>query len=1003
MDAPISSKQQNLESQSGDFFVPRQSSGQVPRQSSGQVPRQSSGQVPRESLSHEATFEFEDVMADYPASPFTGLTVAASVPKKKEESTEPHRFLAIKRFFTRDGIHPYDEIVWEKRSAKISSADGSVIFQQDDVEVPAFWSQSATDIVAEKYFAGHVGNPSREYSARQLMDRVADAITAWGIESKYFTQNGNDARIFNEELKYLLINQYGSFNSPVWFNVGVEKKPQCSACFILHITDDKESIAEWYRTEMMIFSGGSGAGVNISPLRSSREHIANRGKSSGPVSFMKGADAIAGTIRSGGKTRRAAKMVILNADHPDIRDFITCKWKEEEKAKALIEAGYSNALDGEIYNNIFFQNANNSVRASDDFMRAVLEDKEWNLRFVRSAEVAETIPARDLMHLIAEAAWHCADPGMQFDTTINRWHTCPHAGRINASNPCSEYMHLDNSACNLASLNLLKFINNDGTFDTKSFRSAVRIFIIAQDIIVGHSSYPTENIAQNTKDYRELGLGYTNLGALLMRWGMPYDSDIARAHSAAITSLLTGEAYRTSAEIAGGIGPFAGYYKNQIPMVGVLRMHGNAARAIDSSLLLPALYQEASAVWEEAIALCEEYGVRNSQATVLAPTGTISFMMDCDTTGIEPGFSLVAYKKMVGGGFLKLVNQSVEPALRNLGYTPEEAKEVMDYILSHDTIEGAPHITEEHLTVFDCATHAPGGKRAIHYLGHVRMMAAAQPFISGAISKTVNLPESATIDDIMNTYIDAWKMGLKAIAIYRDNSKGTQVLNTTRIKTSKRNSDENAELISTEAPPEVPRKKLPADVKSIRHKFSIAGHEGYLHCGVYDDGTLGEVFIRVAKEGSTISGLLDAVGVLMSVALQSGVPAETIIKKFVHTRFEPAGYTENPDILIAKSILDYIARFLAIHFLSRDERLSIGVYTPADSAGHGDVKEETETPALLAAASLISTNSGVHASVASARLFSYQDAPSCRCGTLMIRTGSCYTCPSCGENLGSCS
>ena len=692
--------------------------------------------------------------------------------------------LHISRFFTKDGTHPYDEIAWERRSAKITSADGAVIFQQDDVEVPSFWSQSATDIVAEKYFAGHLGQPERETSAKQLVNRVADAIAQWGIKSQYFALP-NDAAAFSDELKWLLINQYGSFNSPVWFNVGIEEKPQCSACFILNIKDSKESIAEWYKNEMMIFSGGSGAGINISPLRSSKETIANRGKSSGPVSFMKGADAIAGTIRSGGKTRRAAKMVILNVDHPDIRDFIVCKWKEEEKAKALLSVGYDDALDGEIYNNIFFQNANNSVRATDDFMRAVIDDTEWNLRFVRSGEIEETVRAKDLMRLIAEAAWHCADPGMQFDTTINNWNTCSGTGRINASNPCSEYMHLDNSACNLASLNLLKFLTPSGDFNIGAYRAAIQIFIIAQDIIVGHSSYPTEKITKNANDYREIGLGYTNLGAFLMRLGLPYDSDSARAHTAALTSVLTGEAYRVSTELARAVGTFAGFSRNRESMLRVLRMHREDAKKIPASYIVQELKNASNSVWDEANALAIEYGVRNSQTTVLAPTGTISFMMDCDTTGIEPSFSLVSYKKMVGGGFLKLVNQSVEPALLNLGYSVLETKDIVDYVLANDRLEGAPHMKDEHLEVFDCATNAPGGNRAIHYLGHVRMMSAAQPFISGAISKTVNLPESATIEDIMNIYIDAWKVGLKAIAIYRDNSKGTQVLSTSRTKTRK--------------------------------------------------------------------------------------------------------------------------------------------------------------------------------------------------------------------------
>lgn len=903
--------------------------------------------------------------------------------------------LIIKRYFSKEGIHPYDEIEWEKRDAKISSAKGETIFEQKNVEVPKFWSQTATDIVAEKYFAGHIGSENREYSARQLMDRVADTITTWGVKSNYF-DSLDDAQIFNRELKSLLINQKGSFNSPVWFNVGVEKKPQCSACFILSVSDDKESIAEWYRTEMFIFAGGSGSGIDVSPLRSSLEYISNRGKSSGPVSFMKGADAIAGTIKSGGKTRRAAKMVILKADHPDVEHFVVCKWKEEEKAKELIALGYDDAIDGEIYSNTFFQNANNSVRASDEFMRAVIDDKEWALRYVKTGEVARKIRARDLMRLIAESVWHCADPGMQFDTTINNWHTCPATGRINASNPCSEYMHLDNSACNLASLNLLKFLKSSGEFDVESYKKAIRIFIIAQDIIVGHSSYPTEKIEQNAYDYRELGLGYTNLGALLMRWGFPYDSDSARAHCSALTSILTGEAYATSAEISSVKGPFAGYEKNKEYMLNVIKMHGEEAKKIEKKHLLPFMWESAQKPWRVAYAEGQKHGIRNSQATVLAPTGTISFMMDADTTGIEPGFSLVAYKKMVGGGFLKIINQSVPQALLNLGYEKNEIKEIMDFILANDTIEGAPHLKEEHLNVFDCATNAKKGTRSIHYLGHVRMMASAQPFISGAISKTVNLPESATIEDVMNTYIDSWKMGLKAIAIYRDNSKGSQPLNTSKTKGS--NKDE-----AISPPSEVPRRKLPPDVKSIRHKFAIAGHEGYIHCGLYEDGSLGEVFIRVAKEGSTTAGLFDAIGILMSVSLQSGVPVKTIIQKFIHSRFEPMGYTENKDILTAKSIVDYIAKFLALKFLPKEEQMEMGIY----SSNHEETSVENEMKILpqmesLPEPKLSYLGSKVELASKSA-IFSYQDAPSCRCGSLMIRTGSCYTCPSCGENLGSCS
>ncbi len=905
--------------------------------------------------------------------------------------------LKIERFFTKEGRHPYDEIKWEKRTAKITSAKGETIFEQKDVEAPEFWSQTATDIVAEKYFKGHIGKPGREESVKEVIDRVADTITGWGLKDGYFVSE-KDAKIFNEELKYLLVNQAGAFNSPVWFNVGVEKKPQCSACFILSIQDSKESIAEWYRTEMFIFSGGSGAGIDLSPLRSSQENITNRGKSSGPVSFMKGADAIAGTIRSGGKTRRAAKMVILKADHPDIRQFVVAKWKEEEKAKALISLGYDDAIDGDIYSNIFFQNANNSVRASDEFMKAVLEDKEWELKAVRTGDVIEKIKARDLMRLIAEAAWHCADPGMQFDTTINKWNTASNTGRINASNPCAEYMHLDDSACNLASLNLVKFLKSNppaggqaSEFDVESFSKAIRLFIIAQDIMVDNSSYPTAKIEKNAGDFRELGLGYTNLGAMLLELGLPYDSDEARAYAGAITSILTGEAYRASAEIARENGPFAGYEKNKEPMLNVLHMHGEEASKIKKQHIPADLWNAAQEPWKEAYETAKRHGVRNSQVTVIAPTGTISFMMDAATTGIEPAFSLVAYKKMVGGGFLKMVNTSLELTLKKLGYKNEEIKAIMDYILANDRIEGAPYLKEKDLPVFDCAVNAPGGKRAIHYSGHIRMMASVQPFVSGAISKTVNLPENATVEDVMNTYIDAWKLGIKAIAIYRDKSKGAQPLSTSK-----------KEMPASPAgrPAPVERKKLPADVKSIRHKFSIAGHEGYIHCGMYEDGKLAEIFIRVAKEGSTISGLLDAIGVLMSVALQSGVPAETIIKKFVHSRFEPAGYTENPDIPVAKSILDYIGKFLALNFLSPEDQAMFGIYahkaeeqsSPVSfvAAEQAKLKEQPK----LASASAISINS---------KIFSYQDAPACRCGAIMVRTGSCYTCPSCGENLGSCS
>ena len=920
--------------------------------------------------------------------------------------------LEINRYFTGEGVHPYDEIEWERRVARITSAEGETVFEQKDIETPKFWSQTAADIVAEKYFSGHIGKQGREYSVRQLIDRVADTITTNGKEAGYFSTE-KDAEAFNHELKYLLVNQKAAFNSPVWFNVGVEKRPQCSACFILSIADSRESIAEWYKTEMMIFSGGSGAGINLSALRSSKENISNRGKSSGPVSFMKGADAIAGTIKSGGKTRRAAKMVILNIDHPDVRQFILCKWKEEEKAKALLSLGYDSAIDGEVYANTFFQNANNSVRVSDEFMLAAAEDKDWYLRMVRTGEVAETVKAKDLMHLIAEAAWNCADPGIQFDSTINRWHTCPNTGRINGSNPCSEYMHLDDSACNLASLNLLRFFDGS-SFDAESFRKAVRILIIAQDIIVGFSSYPTEKIAENAKSYRQLGLGYANLGALMMNMGLAYDSDEARAYAGAITSIMNGEAYTVSAELAGSVGSFDGFEKNREPMMNVIRMHGIEAKKISQTFIPQKLWQEAQNVWARAYDAGRNYGIRNSQATVLAPTGTIAFMMDCTTTGIEPAFSLVAYKKMVGGGFLKISNTAVEAALRKLGYAETETKAIMDYLLANDTIEGAPFLKEEHLPVFDCATNAAKGTRSIHYLGHIRMMSAAQPFISGAISKTVNLPESATTEDIMNTYIEAWKLGLKAIAIYRDNSKGAQPLNTSKTKGISKEDE------MKDAPSEVQRKKMPADVKSLRHKFSIAGHEGYIHCGMYDDGKLGEVFIRVAKEGSTISGLMEAIGVMMSVALQSGVPVETIIRKFVHWRFEPAGFTTNQDIPIAKSILDYIGKYLAINFLSAEDQASMGIYQhdakegetsePVKDASPEIAEQPKLAPAYAEPASQLAgvVSAGGPAPIVrvasfDSKSFALQDAPFCRCGNQMQRTGSCYACSSCGNSIGGCS
>ncbi|MDA1335070.1 MAG: vitamin B12-dependent ribonucleotide reductase [bacterium] len=917
---------------------------------------------------------------------------SSATPAKQSYLKKENRAQLIARFFTQENKHPYDEITWERRRAVISNAKGETIFEQNDVEVPDFWSQTATDIVTEKYFAGHVGKPGRETSARDIVNRVADTITGWGNEYDYFVDE-KEATVFNEELKWILINQYASFNSPIWFNVGVTDHPQCSACFILSVDDNKESIVKWYRDEMFIFSGGSGSGVNVSNLRSSQETISGRGKSSGPVSFMKGADAIAGTIKSGGKTRRAAKMVVMNADHPDIREFITCKWKEEEKAKALIGMGYDDAIDGAVYNNIFFQNANNSVRVTDEFMEAAANNGAWELKSVKDGggEVLETTNAKDILHLIAEASWHCADPGVQYDTTINRWHTASVTGRINASNPCSEYMHLDNSACNLASLNLMKYRKEDGSMDVSAIRAAVRTMIVAMDITVAGSAYPTEEITKNAKDFRELGLGYANIGALLMSNGLPYDSDDGRALAGALTALMTGEAYLTSTHLTKRVGTFAGFQENRRPMLKVLRMHRDEVENIDEKRVQDDLMAAAATAWDKAVERSEKFGVRNSQTTVLAPTGTIAFMMDCDTTGVEPDFSLVKYKKMVGGGFLKIVNQTVPLALKTLGYDKQEVEEIISYIEKHDMIEGAPGLKDEHLAVFDCATNASGGTRSIHYMGHLRMMAAAQPFISGAISKTVNLPESVSIDDIMNVYTEGWKMGLKAIAVYRDGSKGAQPLNTKRTKSS--NTDkEDAEGI----PEPLTRKILPHDVVSYRHKFSVMGHEGYIHYGLYPDGSLGEVFIRMAKEGSTISGLLDSIGVLLSVSLQYGVPVKTIVRKFVHTRFEPAGFTENPDIPAVKSILDYIAKFLALKFLTPEEQRSFGIYAESQQA------EGEQSVVKNEAVTSVEREQIVTKEVVKLSTPSYQDAPACRCGAIMVRTGSCYTCRSCGANLGAC-
>src|SRR6184192_906671 len=830
------------------------------------------------------------------------------------EATAP-RGLTVARRFVPAGTDPYDTVEWEIRSAVISGEGGKIVFEQSNVEIPKAWSQMATNVVVSKYFRGPLGSPQREHSVRQMIGRVVDTITGWGLKDGYFAAE-EDTRAFADELTHILVHQKACFNSPVWFNCGIEERPQCSACFILSVDDTMHSILDWYRKEGVIFKGGSGSGVNLSKIRSSKEQLAGGGTASGPVSFMKAADASAGVIKSGGKTRRAAKMVVLNIDHPDVEEFIKCKVEEEKKAWALIEAGYDSSLDGPAYGSVFFQNANNSVRVSDEFMQAVQEDREWKTCYVRTGEVFETYKARDLLRMIAESTYFCGDPGMQYDTTINDWHTCSNTARINASNPCSEYMHLDNSACNLASLNLLKYLRDDGVFDTEAFRRAVDIIILAQDILVDNSSYPTAEITANAHAFRELGLGYANLGALLMSLGLPYDSDAGRAYAAAVTALMSGEGYLQSTRVAEATAAFAGFEVNRQPMLRVLNKHRSHAYKISPSHVPLDLLTAAREAWDQTCGEAEKYGVENSQISVLAPTGTIAFMMDCDTTGVEPDIALVKYKKLVGGGLLKIVNTTVPRALRRLGYDSREVQEIVEYIDEHETIEGAQALRPEHLPVFDCAFRPARGSRSIHPLGHIRMMAAVQPFISGAISKTINVPEQATVEEIEQAYYEAWKLGLKAVAVYRDGCKRSQRLSTGR---------EKAQLEALGVGPTAVRRKLPDERESITHKFSIGGHEGYITVGKYEDGAAGEIFITMAKEGSTISGLMDSFATMTSLALQHGVPLQLLVDKFTHTRFEPSGFTKNPEIPMAKSIMDYIFKWLAIKFLSRDSQEQAGV------------------------------------------------------------------------------
>jgi ribonucleoside-diphosphate reductase alpha chain len=921
---------------------------------------------------------------------------------KRSLPVEQRTGVDFPRYFTaklEPGKTPYDAVDWELRTATIGNDKGAVIFEQRDVEVPADWSQTATNIVASKYFHGKLGSPSRERSVADLVRRVTDTITEWGRKGRYFRTDA-DAENFRSELAHLLLTQKTCFNSPVWFNVGVkdtrgygwycdeksdsivklqsgETRPQCSACFIVSVDDSLESILDLAKTEGMLFKWGSGTGSNLSRIREEDAMLWGGGRASGPLSFMKGFDAFAGVIKSGGKTRRAAKMVILDIDHPDIEPFVWCKAKEEKKAHALIDAGYDAAIDGEAYSSIFFQNANNSVRVTDEFMHAVVEDADYWTKSRIDGSLKKRHKARELLRAISEATHQCGDPGMQFDTTINRWHTSKNTARINASNPCSEYMFLDDSACNLASLNLMKFVGPDGQFDVEAFRHAVDTTILAQEIIVDSASYPTEKIAQNSHDYRPLGLGFANLGALLMSMGVPYDSDQGRDMAGAITAVMCGQAYLTSARVAEATGPFSGYLKNEQPFLEVIRMHKESVHGLDSRRVPPALFAAALQCWNDAYNKGRISGFRNAQTTVIAPTGTIGFMMDCDTTGIEPDLALVKYKKLVGGGVIKIVNQTVPQALIKLGYKPDQAEAIVSHIDATGTIEGAPFIKPEHLAVFDCSFRPQNGTRFIHHMGHVKMMAAVQPFISGAISKTINMPEESTVDDIMNAYIESWRLGLKAVAIYRDNSKRAQPLSSGSAKGEKKGTAMAVAAQTVEKIVYRPmRRKLPDERQSITHKFSIGGHEGYITVGLFEDGTPGEIFITMAKEGSTISGLMDSFATTVSYSLQYGVPLKFFVDKFSHVRFEPSGWTGNPQVPYAKSIMDYIFRWMGAKFLGPE--YAVG------EAGDAPVLRPTEPSPQQALP-----------------FDSVTDSPLCaECGSIMTRNGSCYKCGNCGGTSG---
>jgi len=919
--------------------------------------------------------------------------------------------LSVERLFTSPETHPFDTVEWERRDARIGHGD-RVAFEQADVEFPRTWSQNATNIVAQKYFRGQIGHPARERSVKQMIGRVASTIAGWGRERAYFASE-EDAASFEAELTYILLYQMAAFNSPVWFNVGFEESPQCSACFILSVEDTMESILEWNTKEGNIFRGGSGSGINLSNIRGSMEPLAKGGTASGPVSFMRGADSWAGTIKSGGKTRRAAKMVVLDVDHPDIREFIWCKANEEDKAEALRDAGFDMSIDGDGFKSIQYQNANNSVRVTDEFMRAVEEDGDWHLTARATGKpVGEPIRARELMREISEAAWRCADPGVQYDTTINQWHTSPKSGRINASNPCSEYMHVDDSACNLASLNLMKFRRPDGTLDVRSFEHTVDIVLLAQEIVVGPSSYPTEQIGVNARAFRQLGLGYANLGAYLMSNGMPYDSDAGRGTAAAITALMTGRAYRESARVAAALGPYEHYELNRPEHNAVMQMHRDSSYAIpDTTCQDTELLEAARRSWDEAVELGEQFGYRNAQATVLAPTGTISFLMDCDTTGVEPDFSLVKFKELVGGGQMTIVNRTVPLALQTLGYSEPQVEQIEAHLAEHGTIIGAPGLAAEHLPVFDVAV----GERAISHMGHLKMMGAVQPFISGAISKTVNLPQTATVEDIADAYTQAWRLGIKALAIYRDGSKTAQALRTDAQKEKAAPADVDqvveqavAKALSEAGPR---RKRMPRERQSITHKFSIGGHEGYITAGMYEDGTVGEIFLTdIGKEGSTIKGMMNSFATAISIALQYGVPLETLVEKFSYMRFEPEGITGNPEIPFAKSMPDYILRWVASRFLDTDAQEELGILTPAvrarkmaEEAAQSVASSDTAGPEASAGGEAVPAAAALTDSppVVPARMQGLDLGPACsQCGGMMQRTGSCYTCSSCGNNTG---